>query len=667
MTTTTSYRNLSPDECEAFARQRCTATDWNRVQVETEMDPWPDPDRGRFCDVHFVGQVQISRQAGFVAVDGIEKPAGIYGACLVNCRIGRDVRIANVAVHIANYHIEAGACIEDVGRIQAGPDSAFGNGVEVAVLNEAGGRSVILFNELTSQFAHLWCLHRYRTGLSEKIAQIGRTYGAPMRGRPGSIGRNAQIASVKEIVDVHVGASAVVRGASRLVNGTILSNSDAPTVVGSDVHAEDFIISEGSCVSGGAMLAKTFVGQGCQVGKQFSSENSLFFANCEAFHGEAVSVFAGPYTVTHHKSTLLIAGLFSFYNAGSGTNQSNHMYKLGPVHEGKLERGTKTGSFAYLMWPCRVGPFSVVLGKHARHVDTADLPFSILDANSEGRCMLVPAINLTKVGTTRDGAKWPARDRRRGPIKRDHISFDVLSPYTVGRMLTGRAVLMDCQNRTDRQVQTVVINGAEVKRVLLRTGLKYYRYGIETYLLEKVVNRAEHALSEHKTLTEAFATATDACYSEDWLDIGGQLMPRGRLDDLVQAIMTGTLTRIEEFQRAVDQIAEAYEEDEWVWVKQTYARVFECDLGEVDETKLANLAEQLMTVKGKFLKLVLADGKKEFDDSMRTGFGLDGAPADAEKDFLAVRGTYEQDKFVAQMQDELSALEQKVEKFRKRL
>ena len=99
MTTTTSYRNLSPDECEAFARQRCTATDWNRVQVETEMDPWPDPDRGRFRDVHFVGQVQISRQAGFVAVDGIEKPAGIYGACLVNCRIGRDVRIANVAVH----------------------------------------------------------------------------------------------------------------------------------------------------------------------------------------------------------------------------------------------------------------------------------------------------------------------------------------------------------------------------------------------------------------------------------------------------------------------------------------------------------------------------------------------------------------------------------------
>ena len=45
--------------------------------------------------------------------------------------------------------------------------------------------------------------------------------------------------------------------------------------------------------------------------------------------------------MTHHKSTLLIAGMFSFMNAGSGSNQSNHMYKLGPIHQGAMERGAK--------------------------------------------------------------------------------------------------------------------------------------------------------------------------------------------------------------------------------------------------------------------------------------------------------------------------------------
>ena len=80
--------------------------------------------------------------------------------------------------------------------------------------------------------------------------------------------------------------------------------------------------------------------------KQFNHQNSVFFANSEGFHGEAVSIFAGPYTVTHHKSSLLIAGMFSFFNAGSGTNQSNHMYKLGPIHQGVVDRGSKTGSFS---------------------------------------------------------------------------------------------------------------------------------------------------------------------------------------------------------------------------------------------------------------------------------------------------------------------------------
>ena len=36
--------------------------------------------------------------------------------------------------------------------------------------------------------------------------------------------------------------------------------------------------------------------------------------------------------------------------------------------------------------------------------------------------------------TLRDGAKWPNRDRRQGTEKRDVISFDVFSPWTIGRM-----------------------------------------------------------------------------------------------------------------------------------------------------------------------------------------------------------------------------------------
>lgn len=70
------------------------------------------------------------------------------------------------------------------------------------------------------------------------------------------------------------------------------------------------------------------------IEKGFTAHDSLVFSNCSLENGEACALFAGPYTVSMHKSSLLIGCQTSFMNAGSGTNQSNHMYKLGPVHWG---------------------------------------------------------------------------------------------------------------------------------------------------------------------------------------------------------------------------------------------------------------------------------------------------------------------------------------------
>ena len=264
------------------------------------------------------------------------------------------------------------------------PRRRFGNGVEIETLNEAGGREVVLCNGLSAQLAYLMCVYRHDERLISQLQQLARAAAATVtadvrhdRGLDRESPKQPRSSTWRS------GRLRVVDGSISLVNGTILSHPEAPTTIGAGVIAEDFIVAEGASVTDAAMLTSTFVGQGSRVGKQFSAEGSLFFANCEAFHGEACSVFAGPYTVTHHKSSLLIGGMFSFYNAGSATNQSNHRYKLGPSHEGKLERGCKTGSSSYLMWPCRVGPFSVVLGKHTRTFDTRDMPFSHVEADSE--------------------------------------------------------------------------------------------------------------------------------------------------------------------------------------------------------------------------------------------------------------------------------------------
>ena len=651
---------LSSKQISQLVLQGCTADDWSLISISPSFNI----SRLRYCGFH--GEVYIGDLSGQVKdAYSTEKPCGLYNATIINCRIGNGVRIANIGVHIANYDIEDNVCIEDVGTMQTNPDATFGNGVDVEALNEAGGREVTIFDELNAQFAYLMCLHRYRPKMIEKLRAIADRYVQKVKADRGVINKGAKICSVTEMVDVRVGPSAIINGAASLVNGTALSDPDSPTRIGAGVIAHDFIICESSSVTGQAVLEKTFVGQGCLIGEQFSAKNTLLFANCEGFHGEACSIFAGPYTVSHHKSTLLIAGLMSFYNAGSGTNQSNHMYKLGPVHEGKLLRGTKTGSFSYMMWPCRTGPFSVVLGKHASTFDVEDFPFSHLEARADGKVNFVPGLHLTTVGIVRDFAKWPKRDRRKSRNKRDIIDFDVFSPYTVGKMLKANSELKHLQQTTDKNIEEVSIGGAIVKRPIVRSSQKYYRTGIELYLLERVVERLEKQIEITDDIEKIFVCEPDALYSERWVDVCGQLMGQNRLEQLWNEIEEGIISTIEQFYERIQQIQADYRKDEWIWVKGKYKEYFGLELDKLKKEQLLEAIDKYLKVKSKFLNLVIADAQKEFTGLSQTGFGQDGLPEDEKKDFINIRGNYEENPFVREMKKNIENLNQIVERLKK--
>lgn len=657
-----SYQQLTDKQIETLIAQGCSAADWTQVSVSSGFDA------AQIKNTDFTGTVKLGDTTGTVAnINGILKNCGIYNATVADCTIADGVRIANIGVGISSYDISDGVCIENVGTMLTNKQAAFGNGVEVEVLNEGGGREVTLFNDLSVQFAYITCLHRYRPKLIAKMNSMVADFVESVKSDRGLVGKDAKICSTKEIIDVNIGDSATINGTASLINGTILSASDAQTTVGSDVAAKDFIIAEGSKVTGGAIIDKVFVGQGCQVGKQYSAENSLFFANCEAFHGEACSVFAGPYTVTHHKSTLLIAGLFSFYNAGSGTNQSNHMYKLGPVHEGKLQRGTKTGSFSYMMWPCQTGPFCVVLGKHTGTFDVSDFPFSHLEARSDGKCGMVPGLHLTTVGTVRDGAKWPNRDRRKGAVKRDILNFDVFSPYTVGKMLKARAELKELSANTEKTIEEVSLHGTMVRRPILRTGMKFYRTGIEMYLTEKVFAAIEKATAASANITDALAVDANSVYSDQWIDLGGQLMAKDRLVAFEDAVEKGDINTVEAFVAQLNKIDQAYAADEWAWVAKAYEEVFGVAPANATTDDLLKAADAYLKVKGKFLKLVIADAHKEFDTLSQSGFGTDGSTQDIAEDFCQVRGTYEDNKFVIEMKQNAEDLRRRVEDLKSKL
>jgi hypothetical protein len=408
------------------------------------------------------------------------------------------------------------------------------------------------------------------------------------------------------------------------------------------------------------MLAGCFVGQGVRMGKQYSAENSAFFANCEGFHGEAVSLFAGPYTVTHHKSTLLIAGLFSFYNAGSGTNQSNHMYKLGPLHQGVLERGCKTGSFSYLLWPSRVGAYTAVIGKHYANFDTSGLPFSYI-TDDGGKSVCTPAMNLFTVGTRRDSEKWPSRDRRKDPAKQDLVHFDLFSPYVALKMESAVKELSEIYGKADRKNEFVGYKGIHLKRLMLPTCIQYYQVGLKAALGRAVIDRLGGAAGLRKLGTiGAVRKKLAPSAGEDvsaWLDWAGLFIPASAGARIAAAVGSGALADLESLSKELTAVHAGYGETRWAWYAGLLERLHGVPVSSMTAEVLARVVSDWKEASVKLNNMISRDATKEFSAQAMTGFGIDGGEDVKKSDFTAVRGTHEKNKFVKGLADESAGIE----------
>jgi Domain of unknown function (DUF4954) len=482
-----ALRRLTPAERGALEGQGCVAESWERVLVA-------EPFRAeRVRNVRFGGEVRIGRLEGEAAMPGGGRlPCGLYDSRIHDCSLGDGVLVAD-ARWLSGYELEDGVQVLDVGLLAMEGESAFGNGAPLRLLNEAGGRSLLLHDRLSAQEAYLAVMHRHRPALSRALEALVEKQAASLRSARGRVRRGSRILRCGTLRNLSVGPYAVLEGAALLEDGTVRGSPEDPAQVGAGVQARRFIVLSGSRVEGGCRLESCFVGQGVLMRGQFSAEHCAFFANSELFHGEAVSVFAGPYTVSHHRSTLLIGACLSFFNAGSGTNQSNHLYKLGPVHQGILERGAKTGSGAYLLWPARVGPFSTVMGQHHASFDSGDLPFSHI-GEEDGRTVINPGVNLLNVGSRRDAEKWPARDRRRDPDKLDLISHGRLNPFTASRIRRGLALLRRLATETPPDRELVSHGGAHLRRLMLKGAARLYEQALEEYQGERLASRLEPLL-----------------------------------------------------------------------------------------------------------------------------------------------------------------------------
>ena len=642
-----NFRKLTAEEIGRLEAAGCAAEDWNAVEVAAGFDA------ATVRDASFSGTCRLGAfRKSYEFPGGVKRPAGIYHATLHNVTVGDDCRLANVRSYIANYDIGEGTHVGNVDKIYVEGEATFGNGVEVSVLNETGGREVTIHARLTAHEAYLEAMYRHRPKLIAALKRFAKAETDARTSRRGTIGRGATIVDAGLVRNVFVGDGATIDGAARLSNGSLVSRLDSPVVIGRGVIADDFIVQDGSSVEDCTRITRCYVGQSCVLGHGYSASDSLFFCNCQEENGEACAVFAGPFTVTHHKSTLLIAGMFSFMNAGSGSNQSNHMYKLGPIHQGALERGSKTSSDSYILWPAHIGAFSLVMGRHTTNPDTTSLPFSYL-IESKGETYLVPGVNLRSVGTIRDVQKWPKRDRRAKEGRLDQVNFNLLSPYTIDRMVRGIRVLENLRALSGATSDTYAYQSARITNSALVKGLDFYRMAIDKFLGNSLISRLEKSGREGNADYLAHLKPESSDGLGDWVDLSGLLAPHLCVTALLNDVESGKVASCADLQARMVALQENYYDYEWTWAYDLMLRYYRLEEGKITYRDLVNIIERWRDSVLKLDHLLYEDARKEFSLSTKTGFGIDGLGATTEADFAVVRGTFETNPFVHEVSDHI--------------
>lgn len=596
-------RLLTPTEIDTLQRHGCHCSSWGNIKVENPFSP------EQYRNVTFAGNI-ILRSSDASACDSSIYNAGIYNATIVDCIIGRSTHIANVGDKIANCSIDDNVIIRNVGTISCAPGSTFGNGIEIEVLSESGGREVPMYDKLTAQQAWIIAMARNDMDLVNKLKDNIKQYAESQKKGRATIGQGVQIINTRHIDSVDIRSQATINGASRLVNGTIGHSA----FIGSDVNASNFILAQNSVVNSAARIDHVFVGDGSRVANGFAAHHSLIFSNCILENGEAAALFAGPFTVSMHKATLLIGAMTSMFNAGSGANQSNHLYKSGPCHHGIFERGVKLASDSYVMWPAHIGAFSTVMGHIKSHPDTSSLPFSYVVEN-DGSTFVIPAIALGNIGIERDVDKWPRRDKR-SENSADIITFGLINPHIAQRIIEGLDLLYNLIN-SQLDAEIYHYNGFYIKKSHAKRAIELYHTALRHYLIGKLLQRIIDRLSIKKE---------GNFYAKNWIDIAGMIAP------------AEVLSNCEFTPREWDCL---YREYEWNWVATKLD-----ELCNINTAKLSpKLCEYYLLSKWEELdnslfKLICDDAEKEFDfnnSNISVGFGQAGSNT-KESDFSNVRG-----------------------------
>jgi len=441
-----SVRRLTSKEIRVLEKNGNHSDDWSLIAVCEDFSP------DRIINSFFFGKCVIgnfTHQAELIS-------PGIYSSTIVNSEIGNNALIYNCGA-VINYIIENNAIIRNTKSISQSGTCSFGNGRELSIGIETGGREVLSFAELTIDTAVRIATERSNKELISAYNSLVNEYTSMAQGEMGIVEKGAKILNSVKIANSFIGEYVLADGALLIENSTILSGEDEKTEIKDGAYVKNSCIQWGCDVTSMALVENSVLTEHSHVERHGKVTDSIIGPNTGIAEGEVTSSLVGPFVGFHHQS-LLIAALWpeGKGNVGYGANVgSNHTSKA-PDQEIFCGEGTFFGLGVNIKFPSDFSgaPYSIIATGVSALPQKVEFPFSLINEPAMHFPGFSPAYNeIFPAWVLSDNIYTVIRNegkyRKRNKARRTQFIFDVFRPDIVEMMLKAREVLSSVPEKKD--------------------------------------------------------------------------------------------------------------------------------------------------------------------------------------------------------------------------
>ncbi len=515
-----NVRKLRGDEIEQLKGQGNISDDWGDILVVDDFTA------AAIFQSAFYGPCRLGRFTGStVKVDrSLSLPDGICRSTVVNSEIGSGCVIHDAGI-ISNFVVRDGAILMKNGSVSASDTCAFGNGIEIAVGNETGGREILSYADLTIPVAEAVARKRSDKDFLKEYREFIERYLAKCTAPSGYIGKKAVIRNTGTIQDAYIGDGVAVIGASLIKNCTLLATPEEKTEISHGACVKDSCVQWGSEVTTMAIVDKSILCEHSHVERHGKVTLSIIGPNTGVAEGEVTSCLLGPFVGFHHQA-MLIAGIWpeGKGNVAYGANiGSNHTSKS-PDQEVLCGEGMFFGLGTNIKFPSDFtkSPYSII----ATGVDTLpqklEFPFSLLNKPAESIPGVPPSYNEIFPGWVLSNNIYMVRRnegkyRKRNKARRSEFVFTVFRPDIIDMLIVARDRLK--KGRSVKEIYTGDDIPGLGKNYLTeesrRAGIDVYELYIEYYALTQLMNRI--SVNQDKIDAGAFSMIYDEKSDDnDW-------------------------------------------------------------------------------------------------------------------------------------------------------